>query len=170
MQAIEKDNSQPADERGGRIFIDCGPGTHTFYVKETQEFQGSNSDSDSANYVIVAVPRGGSRVIFHGSNARRIVRQFKNTEVSLYGIEFRNGRATSGGGAIEKGRGGALLAFACKFERNVAASSRNMAVEGGGSVKINRGSARFYYCDITNNVGNTGGAVGATSGNLELYN
>lgn len=138
-------------------------------MKETIELDGSSSSR--AEYVIVGVRRSGSRSIFNGANTRRIIRQKKNTKLSVYGIEFRNGNATSdGGGAILSAGGGNLVVVGCRFISNVAASSRNLAIEGGGGVKVGGGSARFYYCDFIDNKGNTGGGVGGTSANLQFFN
>ncbi|MFH2008739.1 MAG: choice-of-anchor Q domain-containing protein [bacterium] len=137
-------------DEGGNVGFDCGTGDATIVV--TQELAASTD----------AILDGDGRITLDGGGATRILHTEARVYLTVRGITFVRGNATTSpeaasGGAIRVGWLGLLGVFDCAFYDNLAADD---GIEGGGAIyQSNGGELVVVRSTFERNAAISGGAI-----------
>ncbi|MBW2457056.1 MAG: hypothetical protein JRI68_21250 [Deltaproteobacteria bacterium] len=147
---------------GGNITFDCGPDPHTIEI--------------GAELIIGAdtIIDGGGTITLDGQNIARAFSVDSHIALTVIGLTFVRGRATSSGddrasgGAIRGGWRGSLTVFDCVFVDNVAGSEGE---EGGGALYVASDSNMVIVgSTFRRNHGGIGGAAHNLLSGLTIVN
>lgn len=145
---------------GGRVAFDCGEPETVLVLSEALTFDAASPD---------LVLDGGGTVTLDGASASRLVEMRGDDpalpDVALLGLTFRNGRAPSAGGELERSggavlhTGGRLVVADCTFEDNEASLA---GTDAAGGALSNQGDLPTFVVRSTfrNNRASSGGAIG----------
>lgn len=136
--------------QGGDVSFDCGPGDVTIDV--TTEIKVPED----------VILDGAGRITLDGGGVSRLLHTDARVALTVMGITFANGNATTStevrsGGAIRAGWLSTLNVFDCAFTDNVAADD---GIEGGGAIyQSNGGALVVVRSTFERNQAISGGAI-----------
>ncbi|MBW2531459.1 MAG: hypothetical protein JRI55_08260, partial [Deltaproteobacteria bacterium] len=146
----------------GNVTFNCGPDPITIAIAAQVHI---NADT---------ILDGGGLVTLDGGGTSRMLDVDNHVSLTVVGIHFANGHATSlgsdraSGGAIRGGWRGTVRAYDCTFTDNVAGTEGE---EGGGAIYVPSASTLVIVrCDFQRNTGGLGGAVHNLLSGLTIVN
>ena len=157
-----EDALRSALTEGGNVTFACGDEAVTISV--SSEIRIPND----------AIVDGAGLVTLDGGGTTRLLQTEARVALTVIGLAFQNGHATStdgeeaSGGAIRVGWLGTLDVFDCDFTDNVAAAE---GIEGGGAIyQSNGGELAVVGSTFTRNSAVSGGAIDNLLSGMTLVN
>jgi len=157
-----RDAIATAVESGGDVTFDCGAAPVTIPVPS------------QVHITADTILDGGGQVTLDGGGTSRILDVDNHVSLTVVGLSFVNGHATSlsddraSGGAIRGGWRGTVSAYDCAFDDNAAGAEGE---EGGGAIYVPSASTLVIVgCSFQRNSGGLGGAVHNLLSGLTIVN